>query len=368
MSSFGWTPQAAVYDRFSFDRITPDRILFDYDGPRIFTVEADEGEYLFYLSSEAGELIRYVVAPTNKQTVEDLVVGAKTVVDALDQSIAWILDAKWDGQIVTVWRTTLARVPAGSLPKPGTMLHPDLQPALSLRYTGPSFEPGHMKANVLEAAIRRAISGIRRLGEPNPIVQRLQVGSLELAFAAAEPKDGRNALFRAGSELATETSTLENSLDLLDGGAADIGEIPSRHLEALAQLAMPERSGLNRVEIGGTLFKSPRTFFIDEAKSRKIREALEERQHREAEFEALLPSMRPEVLQGQLRKFDKDGLIFFLKVYRVKKLVKCKFSEAQLEVALHLFANNVASEVSGFTDGKQMLVDNIRPLPALPAI
>lgn len=369
MSEFGWTPQAAEQDRLPFRKIEADEILYEYDGPRIFTVSSDGGHFLFYLSGSRTSGARYIVSPCNQAIVDELRVGAQTVLEALDRGVVWVVDADWDGTVREVWRTVLARIPGKSLPKAGTMLLPGLQPALTLRYTGPAFEPGALKAGVLQATIQRAIDGFRQLGGQEPVIQRLQVGSLELDFAAPEPSESSSKLFQAELPTGSRRSVLEDSLDMLDYDDGSLERLPKKHLRILNDLALPELSGLSRVEIGGRIFDRQKKFFIDQEKSRRIRNAIHYHdEHNMRSFAALESSMRPERVTGQIRRFDKDNLIFYLRPYGKSRSKKCSFNASLLNEALHLFAEDASVEISGFSDGRTILVDSVKSVPGLPQL
>lgn len=369
MSDFGWTPQAAEQDRLPFREIVADEILYEYDGPRIFTVSSDGGHFLFYLSGSRASGARYIVAPCNQNIVDELRVGAQTVLEALDRGVVWVVDAGWDGAIRDVWRTVLARIPGKSLPKAGTMLLPGLQPALTLRYTGPAFEPGALKAGVLQATIQRAIDGFRQLGGREPVIQRLQVGSLELDFAAPEPSDTPSGLFHAEVAAGHRQSAFEDSLDMLDYNDGNLERLPKKHLRILNDLALPELSGLSRVEIGGRIFDRQKKFFIDEKKSQRIRDAISYHDDHNMRIAAASPpALRPEKVSGQIRRFDKDNLIFYLRRFGKSRSTKCSFNASLLNEALYLFAQDASVEVSGFSDGKTILVDSIRAIPSLPQL
>ena len=127
-----WTVAAQSVDIEAFRDIEPSEILYEFDGPRIFTANNAFGELLFYLADEQDGICRYIAAPTNSRIITKLKQGIFSVLQALDQPWIWVLDAQYDGTPVNVWKGTIADIPADALPQPGVMLWPTLEPFLHL--------------------------------------------------------------------------------------------------------------------------------------------------------------------------------------------------------------------------------------------
>lgn len=106
-------------------------ILYQFDGPRIFTlVDVDDELNLVYWSDEDDVLSRYIVVPTTAAIAAALRSGGTTVFDALNQPRSWICDVSHDGQIQRCWRVNFQDIPREALPALGTMLLPALEPDL----------------------------------------------------------------------------------------------------------------------------------------------------------------------------------------------------------------------------------------------
>ena len=76
-----------------FQPFEPVDVLYEFDGPRIFTLWDSEGELnLAYWSDEDDAICRYVVVPTTGKIVAALRQGGISVYDALNQPRCWLCD------------------------------------------------------------------------------------------------------------------------------------------------------------------------------------------------------------------------------------------------------------------------------------
>ncbi|MFM7039359.1 MAG: hypothetical protein ACKO2L_16730 [Planctomycetaceae bacterium] len=70
---------------------SPDRILYEYDGPKIFTVRDREQDLCLACWSAADEQFnRFIVVPTSETIVKALESGELPVAQALDQPRCWL--------------------------------------------------------------------------------------------------------------------------------------------------------------------------------------------------------------------------------------------------------------------------------------
>ena len=105
--------------------------LYEFDGPRIFTVKDSDGELnLAYWSDEDQHARRYVVVPTTSRILAALRGGAVSVFDALNQPRCWLCDLSREGDVVDCQRVDFDALPRDSLPTGGTLLWPDLETQL----------------------------------------------------------------------------------------------------------------------------------------------------------------------------------------------------------------------------------------------
>lgn len=121
-----WTITGRSVDPQKFAPFHPEEILYEFDGPRIFTVCDHEGElYLACWSDEDEHATRFVVAPTLPRTIEQLRAGDIAVYEALDQPRCWVCDVSHAGELLKCHRINFADLPADARPAQGTMLWPD---------------------------------------------------------------------------------------------------------------------------------------------------------------------------------------------------------------------------------------------------
>jgi hypothetical protein len=82
-----WEIEGKEIDSGRFTPFEPVEVLYEYDGPRIFTTRDLDGELnLAHWSDEDEKATRYVVVPTSPGIVDSLRRGILSVHDALNQS------------------------------------------------------------------------------------------------------------------------------------------------------------------------------------------------------------------------------------------------------------------------------------------
>lgn len=124
-----WNVGGTTVNPRRFQPFEPVEVLYDFDGPRIFTLNDSEGELnLAYWSDEDDRVCRYVIVPTTPKIVASLRAGRISVFDALDQPRCWLCDVTHQGELSDCRRVSFEAVPRDSLPTIGTMLLPTLEP------------------------------------------------------------------------------------------------------------------------------------------------------------------------------------------------------------------------------------------------
>jgi hypothetical protein len=113
----------------------PEEMLFEYNGPLIFTFKTRwEGIAIAYLSDEDEEILRYVIAPINSFILENLKSGIVSVRNVLDQPMIWLADvttSNWS--IIKSWQIQTKDLPEDALPKSGVRLYPHLEPLQAIK-------------------------------------------------------------------------------------------------------------------------------------------------------------------------------------------------------------------------------------------
>ncbi len=123
-----WNSAGQADELRRFQPFEPAEVLYEFDGPRIFTVKDAEGElYLAYWSDEDQQICRYVVVPTTATILDGLRNGSISVYDALNQPRCWLCDVTHQGELSACRRVEFEMVPRDSLPAIGTMLLPTLE-------------------------------------------------------------------------------------------------------------------------------------------------------------------------------------------------------------------------------------------------
>lgn len=106
-----------------FTSMRPEEVLYDFDGPQIFTFYSKLGQLcLAFLCEEFEDFERFLVVPVRPSDVEALKSGGMTLRDALTRSWMWVVDRSFSEQIARIWSVTEQDLPAEALPLPGVLL------------------------------------------------------------------------------------------------------------------------------------------------------------------------------------------------------------------------------------------------------
>ena len=161
-----WTIPGKRTDPSFLRPFDPVEILYEFDGPRIFTTLDVDGERnLVYWSDEDESVCRYVVAPTTQRILDSLQSGIISVHDALNQPRCWLCDVTSDGEIVGCQLVDFEAIPNDALPALGTMLWPSLEPLLTLRAIGQEIAPGQIPGSVIRSCVEGVQKSFKILSE-----------------------------------------------------------------------------------------------------------------------------------------------------------------------------------------------------------
>jgi len=317
-----------------------DEVLYDFDGPCIFTSTAPNGgKLLVYLVEELEELeddrrLRHLVATTTHGIVESLKTGTTTMRDALTAGWLWVCDSTMAGEVRRVYAPPLDALPPDALPGNGTMLWPHLEPALRVRLVGDEVREGSIPALVLAQVgeIAKSLKSVfeysaRGLlqdtsGRPPEWLrslydlraQRVAYGSLEISFQQTEPDQELDVPDPAQSK--PTRAIVDEGWDLLTRGldwatsphdAALIAENDTERkaiLDALKRLSPNATGPVCVIEVSGTRVgggRSPRR--LDRKSSRRVRKTLA----------SLGARVTLNALSGRIRDLDLDKREFVLR-------------------------------------------------------
>ena len=119
-----WNVQGAMIDPTWFMPFVPLRVLNDYDGPRIFTLNDSKGGLcLACWSVENTTHSRYLIVPTTTKIVSDMERGLLSVREAMTQATLWVADVRADGVVEFAYLTSIAELPEDTQPQSGVYLH-----------------------------------------------------------------------------------------------------------------------------------------------------------------------------------------------------------------------------------------------------
>lgn len=360
-----WQINAPEFGIEPFAGVQLNEILYEFDGPRIFTATSLFGTLLYFLAEEDDEVSRFIVVPTNAQIVERLKSGILSVWDALNQPWIWVVDVSFNGIPQKSWRCTLADVPADVLPKSGVMLWSHLEPVFALRAIGEGLSEGNVPASVIRQVIDGATTALKKIasrvfekGRPqgrkaNFIrqfydlpAQGFAYNSFEVAFKLPDLKqlklpDGGSAddLSEAFEEIGNQLQqaiewALKTTLD-----SADTSEIDLELLEALEKL-VPRQTGIvESVELRGRIFKNAhKRYPLTRESSKRVSNALRKArstQERICQVSGLIPEVDKDNFTFTLRGTD-DGSEHF-----------CSFPPELIDEVLLAFNTDKRVTVSG---------------------
>lgn len=360
-----WQINAPEFGIEPFVGVQLDEILYEFDGPRIFTATSLFGTLLYFLAEEDDGISRFIVVPTNAQIIERLKSGILSVWDALNQPWIWVVDVSFNGIPQKSWRCTLADVPADVLPKSGVMLWSHLEPVFALRAIGEGLSEGNVPASVIRQVIDGATTALKKIasrvfekGRPqgrkaNFIrqfydlpAQGFAYNSFEVAFKLPDLKqlklpDGGSAddLSEAFEEIGNQLQqaiewALKTTLD-----SADTSEIDLELLEALEKL-VPRQTGIvESVELRGRIFKNAhKRYPLTRESSKRVSNALRNArstQERICQISGLIPEVDKDNFTFTLRGTD-DGSEHF-----------CSFPPELIDEVLLAFNTDKRVTVSG---------------------
>jgi hypothetical protein len=162
--AFSWVPGSAP-DQVAFvSAIEPDEILYDFDGPVLFTSKSRFFPILCYKTDEDSSLTQYIIVPTNKDIVARLKEGRIALRSAITQAWGWIAEAENQFQIRRTWSIGTDSLPDAVLPEPGYGIYPAhgivneraayaANPFLSIRFSGADVVAGQLPFGVFKTLV-----------------------------------------------------------------------------------------------------------------------------------------------------------------------------------------------------------------------
>jgi len=321
-------------------KLTPKEVLYDFDGPCIFTAETAFGTLvLAYLAEDLEEerRLRYIVSTTSPATIEDMKRGALSVREALRRGSVWIVDFDYALDPKDAWSIAFDEIPDDILPVPGTMLWPHLEPGLCVKLDGEDIREGSIPASVFLQAAEIAAKAFKPIFEwaardlrefkdgrpPNWLrdlyglpTQRVAFGSLEVAFGRVDV-GSRQTQLAFPEILPTVVEIQEAAWEAVREGLqwAIGGEsLPAEHdtdkwlaiLESLKRIAPPSTGAVSNVHVSGNLVgRTDRPITLSRRSTKRIRDALTDLKRRQP------GELR--LFKGRVRELDLDQLTMILR-------------------------------------------------------
>jgi len=352
-------PAAPVAD---FGRLEPIEVLYEYDGPRLFTAKCAFGDVLCFLTDDDGKRLRYILAPTNPTILEKLKNGYRPLRDALDQPWVWFVDVGYDGIPVAAWQGTLADAPSDTLPQEGVMLWPHLEPIFALRAVGEGLAEGNVPMSVVRQVIDGATTALKKIAnqvfdeakrqgrKANSIRQfydlpilgfsyssfevafRLPIGKQGMFDATGTPDEATAAFVEIGQRL-------ESALKWAIKPDEDAKPPSIELLEALEKLVPPQTGTVKSIELRGRMFDAAETrFTLSRESSKGVRRAL---------TQARAVQEQIAKVTGLVREFDKDAFSFTLRETDDGKDHVCRFSPEFYDDLLEVFSTDQRVTIGG---------------------
>jgi len=316
-----WEPDGIPVDAGRFGEMDPEDILYEFDGPRIFSFRNPDGDLLLaYLFSEEDAISRYIVVPANPTLIEKLAHGRKSMRESLAQSWVWVVDVPFGKVPATAWKTDFLNLPNRFLPKAGLCVNPAHEPLLTVRLVGEGLGPEN---GVPASVITRAVSGsskalkalvnwaaerVRAAGRPDEAIRKLydlpanrfRIASFEVSFVSPELEGEAEEVDAAHDTLLTVGKTLQQGLAWATiGDAAPVEQTPEwiALLEALKNLAPPSHGLVQEVHVSGRMVnRTARPFVLTRRSTARIAQAQRAMRDLPREFATF----------GVIREFDLD--------------------------------------------------------------
>jgi hypothetical protein len=164
---FDWLPHGPADKSAWIKLIQVSEVLYEFDGPQVFTMQAGEVPILFYKIDQIEKFSMYVAAPTNTAIVADLLAGKISLRSALVQTCNWVVIADGTGAVADTWAVNGQLLPSQILPEPGYGLYYShgivqeevalpAQSFMSFHFSGGRNSAGKLSLGVLKQHVERA--------------------------------------------------------------------------------------------------------------------------------------------------------------------------------------------------------------------
>lgn len=347
MNIFNWTPSGEKINKEYFNEITPVDVLYELDGPMIFTFKRDGALLLAYMCGQTKTLSRFTVSPTNNTIIHKLMAGEISIREAIIQPWLWCMDINGSDEVENCWVTSPDELPQNIIPQDGVMIDPRFETVFSVRVDGTNLNRNNVPASAIKRAVDGAYNALKKIseeitgginsGRPSKEwkqvfdlpAKQVRLGSFEISFQ--EPNIHPNLPLDDNTlqdDLWAQGKIFSDALDWATNGSSNEPRLP--FLEAMEKLIPPQTGLIETVYIGGRLVKGKnREYILDRNSTKKVREALSR---------ARIVEEKTFPLSGYPREFDKDRLSFRLRANEID--YTCLFQEELYDDIMEIFTSD----------------------------
>jgi len=172
-----WIPESETTSTDNFGAFTPADVIFDFGGPRTFTLIALDGSLLLaHQCDEEDGQAGFLVTPVTADRIRHLKAGDAGIYDTLNQEQLWYVVVGETERPRVAYRIAFGDVPAECLPDPTVTLKktaaksspasgpvPDSPLALILKANGPRIGELSVPTSVVKATASGAYSSLKRI-------------------------------------------------------------------------------------------------------------------------------------------------------------------------------------------------------------
>ena len=118
-----WEPDGTAIDTATLGELRPEEVLLEFEEPLTFTCRDRDGQMLLAHSlCSKGGLSRYLMVPTDQETIDGLKAGRLEILAASRQVCCWLSDFGPGWEIRRLWEIPFEKIPTGLLPEPNATL------------------------------------------------------------------------------------------------------------------------------------------------------------------------------------------------------------------------------------------------------
>ena len=177
-------------------KLSPDEVLYQYDGPLLFTARLGLVPSLCYKLEELGQTDLYLMAQRQLEAVDALRAGKLSVRGALTSDLYWIVEADRAGQVLRHWEVMPGNLPIDFLPPRRRGLHehfgdaPDtleeVDAFFAVKFSGSELREGAISFRTFKGLVDNVYEVVNRVFRPAVLEGRRGSGAFD--FEIAQPK------------------------------------------------------------------------------------------------------------------------------------------------------------------------------------